>query len=135
MPIKQYNNSETILIYDKSSITNILKCEKVRSLLKTYGYTDLENTDVVLNYLNIRLNSTNFPHEAGVFLGIPLHDVEGFIRRSEPCLLSGYWKVYSEVNYAKEIFELYDKSKDLVSNCILKGNDIRSLTKTLRLNF
>ncbi|GFZ34507.1 hypothetical protein CSC2_50330 [Clostridium zeae] len=129
MPIEQYNDRETILIYDKSSVTNILKCQKIRSLLATYGYTDLDNTDIVLDYLYKRLKSNNFPHEAGVFLGIPLHDVEGFIKRSEPCLLSGYWKVYSEANYAKEIFELYDKSKDLVADCILNGNDIRSLSK------
>jgi hypothetical protein len=129
MLINQYNDRETILIYDKTSVTNILKCQEIRSLLKTYGYTDLDNTDFVLNHLYRRLKSINFPHEIGVFLGIPLHDVEGFIQRSEPCLFSGYWKVYSEASYAKEIFELYDKSKALVSNCILNGNDIRSLTK------
>lgn len=129
MPIKQYNDREFILIYDKTSITNILKCQEIRSLLKTYGYTDLDNIDFVLNHLYRRLKSNNFPHEVGVFLGIPLHDVEGFIKRSKPCLLSGYWKVYSESNYAKEIFELYDKSKTLVANCILNGKDIRSLAK------
>ena len=48
-----------------------------------------------------RLNTKNFPHEIGVFLGYPLDDVIGFIEH-KPYYLVGDWKVYQNVNEAKE---------------------------------
>ena len=36
------------------------------------------------------------------------HDVQGFIEKKE-CKLTGYWKVYSDVNSAKDKFEKYSK--------------------------
>lgn len=35
-------------------------------------------------------------------------DVQGFIEKKE-CKLTGYWKVYSDVNSAKDKFEKYSK--------------------------
>ena len=125
--IGHINNKETILVYNKKSITHVLSCPKVRSLLTNYGYTDLDDIDAVLNHLYNRLKENIFPHEAGIFLGIPIHDVEGFISCNKPCLLSGYWKVYSDADHAKKLFDLYDRSKNLVVDCIIQGENIISL--------
>ncbi|WP_160680031.1 DUF3793 family protein [Clostridium sp. C8-1-8] len=125
--IDHISTRETILIYNKNSIADVLSCPKVRSLLNNYGYTDLDDTNAVLNHLYNRLKENRFPHEAGIFLGIPIHDVEGFISCNKPCLLSGYWKVYSDTAYAKKLFDLYDQSKNLVAECIIQGENVISL--------
>ena len=42
-----------------------------------------------------------------------MEDVEGFIQnRGENCLLSRYWKVYSNRQQAERIFRLYDAAKE-----------------------
>ncbi|MPN35997.1 hypothetical protein SDC9_183502 [bioreactor metagenome] len=49
-----------------------------------------------------------FPHEIGLFLGYPLHDVVGFIEnkgRNFTC--SGYWKSYGDPETAQKCYERY----------------------------
>jgi hypothetical protein len=64
------------------------------------------------------------PHEIGLFLGIPLHDVLGFIKNSgKNYLYCGYWKVYEDVEGAKEMFEAYSKTKIKVMELVGEGNN------------
>jgi hypothetical protein len=103
----------------------MLKCSKIQSFLKGYGYDNLSDMDITLSHLNKRFKEVDCPHEIGIFLGIPIHDVLGFINCGDkPCLLCGYWKVYSEEDYAKKLFKQYDLSKELVANCIIEKKNL-----------
>ncbi len=95
-----------VLIYNVRLLSKNLNKHKIKKILKQYGYTgDLEEK---LIFLEKRLNSLNsFPHEIGLFLGYPLSDVLGFIKKKE-CKFVGYWKVYGDVLNAKETFKLYN---------------------------
>lgn len=63
-----------------------------------------------------RLNTKNFPHEIGIFLGYPLDDVIGFIEH-KPYYLVGDWKVYQNVNEAKSnLIYLNKQKKNVESN-------------------
>lgn len=54
-----------------------------------------------------------FPHEMGVFLQYPLDDVESFIKNGgKNFLISGYWKVYNNIEQARGIFQLLDEAKN-----------------------
>ena len=64
----------------------------------------------------------------GVFLGYPLGDVEGFIKNGgDKFLLSGYWKVYSDVAEAQGLFEKFDVVKDDMVRMVSKGYSIKSI--------
>jgi len=55
------------------------------------------------------------PHEVGIFLGIPVKDVEAFIDcNGKQCILCGYWKVYHDREKALKVFESYDKTRENV---------------------
>jgi hypothetical protein len=130
--VKEEANKETVLIYNKVNLTNLLKCSNIRTFLGNYGYNDLDNIDSSLSYLNNRLKTQSYPHEIGIFLGIPIHDVEAFINSEcKSCLLCGYWKVYSEAEYAIKLFKQYDLSKEMVTNCIIHKKNITHICNNL----
>lgn len=126
--LKQKENIETVLIYNRDNLVKVLSCKKIRSLLESYGYTNLDDIQSVLFHLKNRFRIEACPHEIGVFLGIPLHDVEDFINcKDKPCLLCRYWKVYSREEYSRELFRKYDISKELVVNYLLQGKNLKLL--------
>lgn len=126
--LRQKEDSETVLIYNRNNLDKVLSCKKIRSLLEYYGYTNLGDIQSVLLHLKDRFKIEDCPHEIGIFLGIPLHDVKDFIDcKDKPCLLCRYWKVYSNEEYSKKIFEKYDMSKELVASYLLQGKNLKSL--------
>ena len=63
-----------------------------------------------------------FPHEIGLFLEYPLEDIEGFIaNQGRNALECGYWKVYGNVEQAREIFELYDRTRKVLAAMTAAG--------------
>lgn len=94
-----------LIVYRKNILERHLKSDSNAIFLSYYGYpTDRSLTDY-LNILRKRLDCDSFPHEIGVFLGYPLHDIYGFIHhRDEGCLLTGEWKVYRNVEEAEKLF-------------------------------
>lgn len=94
-----------LIVYRKNILERHLKSDSNAAFLSYYGYpTDRSLTDY-LNILRKRLDCDSFPHEIGVFLGYPLHDIYGFINhRDEGCLLTGEWKVYRNVEESEKLF-------------------------------
>ena len=84
------------------------------------------NVQELLFHLRGRFTDpTEFPHEIGLFLGYPLEDVEGFCRKKgADCKLSGYWKVYGDVETARKRFAAYDRYSDYVAGEIRQGRSI-----------
>ena len=67
-----------------------------------------------------------FPHEIGFFLGYPLADVLGFLALGgECCRMSGYWKVYGDVEQARAAFRLYDELKMALTTMLAAGFSFR----------
>jgi hypothetical protein len=63
------------------------------------------------------------PHEIGIFLGIPLPDVLGFIRnRGKKALVSGCWKVYHDPASKLALFSRYQEAKGCFVKYIMAGN-------------
>ena len=69
-----------------------------------------------------------FPHEIGAFLGYPIEDVRGFIENEgRKYLMIGYWKVYSDLAWARMTFKEYDRAKNCAVNEFLTGKSIREI--------
>ncbi len=76
--------------------------------MKSLGYCP-NDIDSCIHLLQQRICAQNsFPHEIGIFLGYPLEDVKGFIN-CECCKYQGLWKVYGDIEHAKNLFQLYEK--------------------------
>ncbi len=110
--LKESQDSIILLVYDRYNLDEHLRLEKNKNFLCSYGYGDPIILEKCLNCLKNRVNGAAFPHESGIFLGIPSEDVVGFLNEEE-CLFEGYWKVYSNNYKVKEIFYLYEKSREI----------------------
>ena len=119
--VKKREESVTLLFYDKKRLREIIYEERNMKFLKKFGYRKEFCLEENLEILKLRFEE-NFPHEIGIFLGIPLEEVMCFIETPDKeCLLCGYWKVYNNVEYAKESFLRYDNDKDSAVKCVLEG--------------
>ncbi|WP_046655809.1 DUF3793 family protein [Clostridium tetani] len=121
--LKDTNDFKLKLFYRKESLENHLHKKENINFLQKIGYNESKDIEGYLDMLKIRYES-ECPHELGVFLGIPLEDIEGFIDNStEDYLLTGYWKVYNNVEEAKKTFEEYDKARLNILNSIYKKQE------------
>ncbi|QBD86795.1 DUF3793 family protein [Clostridium tetani] len=121
--LKDTNDFKLKLFYRKESLENHLHKKENINFLQKIGYNESKDIEGYLDMLKIRYEN-QCPHELGVFLGIPLEDIEGFIDNStEDYLLTGYWKVYNNVEEAKKTFEEYDKARLNILNSIYKKQE------------
>lgn len=63
-----------------------------------------------------------FPHELGYILEYPLRDVEMYIKnQGQNSLMTGYWKVYDNLEKAKETFKKYDQVREQAIADVMAG--------------
>ena len=111
-----------VYICNEKMLDAWLKMTQVREFLSEYGYTADMTLNEMLDILSSRMNCGSFPHEIGAFLGYPIGDIKGFISNSgKNCLLCGYWKVYENVEKAKQTFEIYDRCRDTLFDRLNQG--------------
>lgn len=119
--IRETKNSILILFYNKESLEKTLFQDSHMNFLQTFGYEKNMSLDDCLQLLKQRFYEV-CPHEMGLFLGIPLEDVIGFINcNGENCLMCGYWKVYHNPQRARNIFYSYDNAKLQIAKSIIKN--------------
>ncbi len=110
---------QVFLLYQKENFKRMLKESKRIKLLKQMGYPKKGFRDQLM-YLKERFQQYcaregEFPHEIGIFLGYPVEDVQGFMKNhGKDYLYCGYWKVYSNVERAKKMFDMYDRAKRIM---------------------
>ncbi|MEE1013043.1 MAG: DUF3793 family protein, partial [Clostridia bacterium] len=109
-------------VYRKKVLTAQLHRREMQTFLHSYGYPENTTLTAYLSILKERLQEDEFPHEIGVFLGYPLHDIYGFIQHpSEGCLLTGEWKVYQDAEGAEKLFARYKACRTALLRRITKG--------------
>lgn len=109
--LKEQQGSITVLLYREKMLDACIKAKHNKSFLQRMGYNDSDTLEQKLYQLKKRFEDM-CPHEVGIFLGIPLEDVEGFIKhKGKACLMCRYWKVYQNVRRAELLFDLYDKAR------------------------
>lgn len=124
------NKHVLILVYRKNKLAKTIFNDNSYSYLLKYNYPILKDLDVYLECLKQRLISSgknNFPHEIGVFLGYDLNDIIEFQNGNKNCLLVGYWKVFSDLENKKKIFNQYNKCISTVYSLIEKGYDLENI--------
>ena len=103
-----------IIFINKISLSNVLNNKKCLNFLKFIGYPSEYNIDNYINILINKLNSKDFPHEIGIFLGYPLKDVVGFMGYGNyKFCKTRYWRVYGDESISDKICNTFinDRSK------------------------
>ncbi|OHW62364.1 hypothetical protein EUAN_09270 [Andreesenia angusta] len=129
--IKSGYEKTVVFIYSEETLTFQLESVENKKILGSLGYTSESSLEEKLERLKLRMTMDEFPHEIGVFLGIPARDVVGFIK-GEECIHCGYWKVYGNLSEAKKTFGLYDLSKNIVMESILGGKNLDDTLSIMR---
>lgn len=110
--IHRKENLITLLFYNENMLSEVLNFRDNAKFLSKFGYYDFMSLMDKLNLLKNRYQYNFCAHEMGIFLGIPVKDVEDFINCNEKkCVCCGYWKVYNDLENALEIFQNYNRSK------------------------
>lgn len=121
MELKKSKRSTVVLFYNAESLKRILREEKNIEFLKRFGYSTKMKLEECLLFLAKRFENS-CPHEIGIFLGYPVYDVTMFVDYpNKQCEMIGYWKVYHDIEDAKNIFRKYDQIKSNVIKLIIEG--------------
>lgn len=136
--IHQNDNRMTFLVYQKEQLKFYIMGKEQTALLYSFGYDDT-NLTVILErfanrfteYMKEKVNEkADFPHEMGILLGYPVEDVIGFIEnRGQNAIYTGYWKVYSNLQQAKQTFDNFNKAKATMIQLLFYGESIENIIR------
>ena len=122
--------SALILVFRPLLLNKRLNEPERKHLLNAYGYHPALSLDEKLSLLSKRISSVEFPHEIGLFLDYPVHDVIGFINNNgENYRFCGYWKVYSNEKKAEKLFNNYTKCRIYLFNKLNNGLNLYQALK------
>lgn len=122
------NGRALIYVYRKNQLKKVLEKPEVQSFLRKMGYSSFTWQDCRAVLIQ-HLSREDFPHEIGIFLGYPLADIQGFIaHKGANYKLVGCWKVYSNEEQAKALFDSYAKCTRIYETQLAQGIDITQLT-------
>ena len=116
-----------VLFYRADVLDGILRQRDAQTLLRRYGYRPSDSLSAMLGRLRRRMQlyagaGKDFPHEIGLFLGYPPHDVRGFIEhKGRGFLCCGLWKVYDDVEGAARQFSRCRHCTEVYLNCLAHG--------------
>lgn len=112
-----------IFLYNEDYLEKTLLNSEVHNYLISIGYPSRFDLDTYILHLVQKVeNEIYFPHEIGLFLGMPKEDVMGFINmQGKGFKCFGYWKVYGDEDMCKRLFEEYDKSKHYLEDRYNEG--------------
>lgn len=117
--INVHDGSKRVLFINEKSMNRRLLDKKCRNFLRFLGYPREYNFEAYMRELMLRLESKEFPHEIGIFLGYPLKDVLGFMGYGKQEFVEVFsWRIYGDKEVSYKIYNsfLRDKMKmhDLV---------------------
>lgn len=112
--------SAVVLFYRDDALENVIRGNAEAGFLAEHGYRASDPLSRHLVRLQSRFKDA-CPHEIGIFLGIPVEDIRGFIEHGgQNCKLCRYWKVYHNPGKAAEIFSGFDTARKQVENSLIR---------------
>nr|WP_314276898.1 DUF3793 family protein [uncultured Peptostreptococcus sp.] len=127
-PICECGQRILVFVYKQAELYQYLKKTDINTILSAYGYSSSWSLNRYITRLKTRMIKGDFPHEIGAFLGYPVLDIKGFIEnKGKNYKYSGYWKVYGNTEEAKELFDLYDKSRYMVMEKMSCGECLENI--------
>lgn len=129
LPLKVSNNRALIYVYRPCKLKQDFENSHTGQLLCDRGYEQRHPERSIAILAGKIRGADSFPHEIGLFLGYPPSDVQGFIDNgAKDCKCRGYWKVYSDVDAAQNLFAKFKKCTDIYTRKLTDGFSIERLT-------
>ncbi|MCR4960193.1 MAG: DUF3793 family protein [Lachnospiraceae bacterium] len=128
IPLKVTDKFALIYIYRPSCLKNDLNDPLALLILKNKGYSFGNPERCIVELVRRLEDYDTFPHEIGLFLGYPPYDVVCFMKH--PCngvKHCGCWKVYSEPEKAKRLFDKFKMCTDSYRDMHMKGKNLSQL--------
>ena len=113
-----------ILFFSPCRLNKLLKRKEIKVFLSCFGYKVDQSLKCVLDLLKKRFSFSPFPHEIGIFLGIPLKDVQGFMQLiTLPHTQTKRWKIFGEAEESLKIIEKQERAEAGIKRRISLGLD------------
>ena len=116
-----------IVFINKDSLSKVLSNKKCLNFLKFVGYPSNYDLDKYINVLIDKLNTKDFPHEIGIFLGYPLKDVVGFMGYGKyKFCKTRYWRVYGDESISDDVYNKFISDRHTMKT-LLENNSLSEL--------
>lgn len=130
--LKNGDGNVLVLFYRKEMLEWHVNNKLSLRFLEKMGYSKAITLEQKLQMLKERFQNY-CPHEVGVFLGIPVEDVIGFImHKGKGYLMCRYWKVYRNPKRAELLFRDYDRARSSVASAVL--HNVKNVTAATARN-
>ena len=133
--LKRTDKNAIVLFFNQNKLDELLRNESVNKFLSECGY-EFDSIDYVLDMLRRRYATVGCPPEIGVFLGIPLKDVKGFMGlnslRNTKC---GMWQIYGDPAASEERMNEYRSARNIVIRRLFSGEDPVNIIRESELGF
>ncbi|MDR1306574.1 MAG: DUF3793 family protein [Treponema sp.] len=119
--IREERGRVLLFLFDGAMLEQTIFRSPIRDVLMDMGYPSRLSLPLFLAHLQKQFECRRCPHEVGLFLGYPPDDVSGFIKnRGAGFKLCGPWKVYGDVEKAKDHFREYERCREYMKRYIGK---------------
>lgn len=119
--LKDEPGSVKILFYRDDLLNEYVNDSHTRNFLERIGYDAAMNLQEMLLYFKERFQAM-CPHEMGIFLGIPLKDVMGFMGMSQECrTCKGMWHIYGDPVSSLHMMKRMEAAKSQVAGWMMEG--------------
>ncbi len=132
--LKVEKESSLVLFYHPAVLDATLAEKRNRRWLVRLGYPESGTTGELLAELRLRWAGKDMPHEVGVFIGYPLKDVAGFMRRIPATPVHhGAWRVYGGADESLERMRLYASAEDEAKAALKSANGVEDFIRMISL--
>ena len=108
IPLKCEKGRAVLYLYRPVGLRKDLEDDLAIQVLKEGGYPWAVPELCITTLIKKLKTESSFPHEIGLFLSYPPEDVKGFIdHHAGNYKCSGMWKVYGDINKARDLFKKY----------------------------
>ena len=121
--ITTHDGGKRVLFINKKSMEKVLSNKRCVNFLKFIGYSSDYELNEYMDELVLRLQSGEFPHEIGVFLGYPLKDVLGFMGYGKNELVEiRNWRIYGDKEVSYEVYNNFMRDKAIMKEMVQTMN-------------
>ena len=102
---------ESLLFYHQEACRRLLSLPRIKAFLKELGHCDetISNPERFIDYcLKEYRQKSSLPVEMGLFMGIPLKDVKGYIKADKQgYIMTAGWQIYGRLHPSLPLANLY----------------------------
>ena len=132
--LKVEEASSLVLFYNPRALAATLAEARNRRWLARLGYPGSGAAEELLAELHRRFSGSSIPHEVGVFIGYPLKDVAGFMRRipSTPVHRVA-WRVYGDTQESLERMRIYATAEEEAKSALRSAEGVDDFIRKITL--